>query len=258
MIIVDDGGIDNTDGVIKNIADNRIQYHKQINRGVSAARNTGASVAKGKYLIFLDSDDYLSKGYLFALHKALEHSPYAICFGVAWFLDTDKKLIKKIEAFYKLNNFGPMLSGAYAISRETFLFIGGFDGNLSYSENSDLFFRLRAHLSPQTIGQVSNEGVNIQTIAPQERAIKYSEKKFKSVKYFLEKHKSVFDRSTREFLNFKRIQALCAFQNNEMEEARKCMREAIVRDPWSIKSYLQFILLLFPTLARYYYLKRLE
>ncbi len=57
IIIVDDGSKDNTEEVIKNIDDNRIRYIKHnINRGSSAARNTGIENSKGKYIAFLDSD----------------------------------------------------------------------------------------------------------------------------------------------------------------------------------------------------------
>lgn len=62
-IVVDDGSTDNTLDVIKNLADPRIIYHRlPCNRGVNAARNAGAKLAKGRYVIFLDSDDELYPG----------------------------------------------------------------------------------------------------------------------------------------------------------------------------------------------------
>ena len=60
LIIIDDGSTDNTNEVLKKYieSDNRIQYirHK-INKGGSAARNTGIKNSVGKYIAFLDSDD---------------------------------------------------------------------------------------------------------------------------------------------------------------------------------------------------------
>jgi glycosyltransferase involved in cell wall biosynthesis len=58
LIIVDDGSTDRTAEVVSKFMDSdRIYYYIQNNKGVSSARNYGAALAKGDYLIFLDSDD---------------------------------------------------------------------------------------------------------------------------------------------------------------------------------------------------------
>lgn len=59
IIIVDDGSTDNTKDIVKKFNDSII-YFCQKNSGVSAARNRGLDLAKGDYLAFLDSDDYLT------------------------------------------------------------------------------------------------------------------------------------------------------------------------------------------------------
>lgn len=57
IIVVDDGGTDNTAEVISSISDPRIRYHKKENEERAAARNAGTALATGKYVTFLDSDD---------------------------------------------------------------------------------------------------------------------------------------------------------------------------------------------------------
>lgn len=58
IIIVDDASTDNTEEVIKTIADPRIRYIRHpTNSGGGTARNTGVKEATGKYVTFLDSDD---------------------------------------------------------------------------------------------------------------------------------------------------------------------------------------------------------
>ncbi|SPE32179.1 Glycosyltransferase family protein (fragment) [Acidobacteriia bacterium SbA2] len=58
MIIVDDASTDDTERVVGGFRDSRIRYIRhQSNRGQSAAQNTGAAAARGRFLSFLDSDD---------------------------------------------------------------------------------------------------------------------------------------------------------------------------------------------------------
>lgn len=60
-IIVNDGSTDNTREVALALAagDERIKYLEQRNKGRSAARNRGLTQANGRYIQFLDADDYL-------------------------------------------------------------------------------------------------------------------------------------------------------------------------------------------------------
>ena len=72
MILVNDGSPDNSEEIClryKEKYPENIVYIKQKNGGVSSARNTGAKVAKGEYINFLDSDDILSKN---AYKRAVE------------------------------------------------------------------------------------------------------------------------------------------------------------------------------------------
>lgn len=61
IIAVNDGSTDDSLSICDTLAaqDNRIKVFSQINGGVSKARNTGLRLAKGEYVMFLDSDDYM-------------------------------------------------------------------------------------------------------------------------------------------------------------------------------------------------------
>lgn len=73
-IIIDDGSTDTTEIKCSTIceADERIRYYKQKNAGVSKARNTGLSIAKGHYIMFLDSDDFLEDGWWHICKDAID------------------------------------------------------------------------------------------------------------------------------------------------------------------------------------------
>lgn len=59
LIIVDDGSTDDTQRVVKNFNDKRIRYFYQGNSGISAARNLGTQMARGKYIAVHDDDDLM-------------------------------------------------------------------------------------------------------------------------------------------------------------------------------------------------------
>lgn len=63
IILVDDGSTDSSGKICDEIAvkDPRIRVIHQQNSGLSAARNAGLAVAKGEYIAFVDSDDYIAQ-----------------------------------------------------------------------------------------------------------------------------------------------------------------------------------------------------
>ena len=75
IILVDDGSTDNSgkilDELIKKENNNVVLIHKD-NGGVSSARNTGLKRAKGKYIMFVDGDDFVEKNYVSSFVNLLE------------------------------------------------------------------------------------------------------------------------------------------------------------------------------------------
>ena len=63
VIVINDGSTDGTENIAKSYG-NKIIYLEQENAGPSATRNAGLHIAKGKFVAFLDADDYWSPGFL--------------------------------------------------------------------------------------------------------------------------------------------------------------------------------------------------
>lgn len=76
IIVVDDGSSDNTRQVLEPyIANSSIRYIYQVNGGLAAARNTGIRAGTGKYLCFLDQDDWLESSSLECRLALFEEHP---------------------------------------------------------------------------------------------------------------------------------------------------------------------------------------
>lgn len=83
IILVDDGSTDSSGKICDEFAqkDDRIKVIHKKNGGLSDARNAGISEAKGKYLGFIDSDDYIDKNFYEILYNVLKkyNSDISIC-----------------------------------------------------------------------------------------------------------------------------------------------------------------------------------
>jgi glycosyltransferase involved in cell wall biosynthesis len=95
LIVVDDGSTDETEKVVKSYGDARIRYFWKENEEKCVARRFGLQQATGKYVCFLDSDDYYYSDYLAFLNQ--------------WILSTQKNL-------YFTSHEGRDLSGNFTRS----------------------------------------------------------------------------------------------------------------------------------------------
>lgn len=76
LILINDGSPDGSEQICKYFEsnDSRIIYLYQENKGVSEARNYGIKVSNGKYITFVDSDDYLEYNHLSTLYSLIQKS----------------------------------------------------------------------------------------------------------------------------------------------------------------------------------------
>jgi len=75
IIVIDDGSTDSSHKIIERYVSkyNKIKYFYQKNGGAAIARNLGVGMAIGKYLMFVDSDDYIAPDALTLMVNKLEH-----------------------------------------------------------------------------------------------------------------------------------------------------------------------------------------
>jgi glycosyltransferase involved in cell wall biosynthesis len=149
IVIVNDGSDDDTDSIARGYGD-RVTYVFRQNGGLPAARNSGIHAAKGKYLLFLDSDDLLNQGAIASAVESMAGKDNRLClmgyrlFRNECFDDVEDERIPDAELDLPLallvSNPGP--PNAYLCSAAMVRSAGGFDESLRSCEDWDLWVRL--------------------------------------------------------------------------------------------------------------------
>ena len=88
IILINDGSTDNTLSIVKTFSKlhSNINIISQVNQGLSITRNNGITNAKGKYILFVDSDDVLVNNSIkMMLNIAIDNSSIKITFFIILF-----------------------------------------------------------------------------------------------------------------------------------------------------------------------------
>lgn len=104
IIVVDDGSTDQSGSILKRLAkeDKRIRLITQENKGVSEARNLGLDAAMGRYLTFVDGDDYIGRDYIRRLyHFAEQHKTQMLICGFTYVDERGNILDRVIPEDYR-------------------------------------------------------------------------------------------------------------------------------------------------------------
>ncbi len=164
IIVVDDGGTDDTEAVLGRTFGDRVRYLRKANGGVSAARNFGMAAATGAFIALLDDDDEWRPEKIARQVAAFEANP---ALGMV-ITDVERMDEHRVgfERFrrrefipvdgwvlpYVLRN--PALAPASAMfRREVFQATGGFDARLRTAEDLDFHLRVARQFQIGVIDQ---------------------------------------------------------------------------------------------------------
>ena len=155
-LVVDDGSVDNSAEIIKaHVGDDpRFRLVQGEHRGLSATRNAGVREAKGQYIAFLDGDDRWHPKFLERQLQLIQSLPpdvgavfcrsrLVLENGTPVFFQWQRAGRYDFDDFLVNNN--PARNGSSLLIRKScFADVGGFDEDLRYIEDLDMWLRIAA------------------------------------------------------------------------------------------------------------------
>jgi glycosyltransferase involved in cell wall biosynthesis/SAM-dependent methyltransferase len=198
VIVLDDGSTDDTPRVVGRISDPRLRYVWQANAGLAAARNAGAREARGRWLAFLDDDDFALEGWAETLtSEDRDENVAVVCAGVQFF--TSDGSISGRDTPHDLGSMfngahGLFLAGSFAVRRELFEDSGGFLAGMPVAHQTELGIRLATLATEQGLRVVPKERLVLGVVRrpPHERPVASPQLFYYGARWLLERHSKGF------------------------------------------------------------------
>ncbi|GAA0880880.1 hypothetical protein GCM10009119_38500 [Algoriphagus jejuensis] len=245
LILVDDGSTDNTFQLVSPfLKEIRFEYFFQENAGVSKARNLGAERATGDWLIFLDSDDELTSDALMHFKNCINsHSDSQLIVA------GNEQISPSTSVVYlpSQGEYRSFLSGSFCVSRSVFIDAGGYDSKLLFSENTELFHRIRL----QNVKISTLQVVTLTYYISKNGGSRNLQNMSDSILLILDKHRDTLSIHVKYL--YHQILGVNQMRFQNFEEARKQLFHAWTLKPYKISTLGRLLIAMFPRLARKLY-----
>ena len=232
LIIIDDGSTDNTKEVVRYYLekDLRIKFvSNSLNKGANACRNQGATLANGKYLAFIDSDNQWYKDKLIKQLEIIEDSSLNIDFVYSKEEVIDEKFVtivpRRAYSMEELRKVLPLKNvvdtSTVLMKKAIFFSVGGFDENMPRFQDWELFFRIVVVYGYN--GICVNEVLN-KNILQSDSISKSNKKLVDGILSMIKKHKAYLN-------DINLISFLFSSANNEVSYTIQKIKELYEDDP---------------------------
>jgi glycosyltransferase involved in cell wall biosynthesis len=251
-IVVDDASSDDTEQVMRQVADERFRYlRRRINQGASAARNTGIAQAKGDLVAFLDDDDEWLPTKLAKQVLLIQSLPADVGMVYCWmdYCDSRGRLVRKHRPTHRGYVFPSVLDEQRIGGCQTLLVrrsvidrVGGFDEELPRGNDGDFIRRVslkyRVDLVPEVLVRVHIGHGHVRISQPSRQGIRNA---IKGQMVKLVKFKDELRRYPRQKAN---IYATIAYHHSQLGEWSSSLvfyRKSISTFPFSAPIYAKLL-----------------
>jgi glycosyltransferase involved in cell wall biosynthesis len=157
VVVIDDGSTDRTGEILKSFTDPKLKYFYKSHTRCWDSKNMGLDKATGKFVIYVDSDDYLSSNYLkesFRLISTYKNYDYyypeklyiveedgTVTNSIWRYIDYPEDERRKLVFLYMNHTIGGIPHTGAIVKKEVFEQHGQFDGNLYNFGDTDYIVR---------------------------------------------------------------------------------------------------------------------
>ena len=249
IIVVDDASTDDTKNIISQYTDKRIRYIRHdINRGPSAARNTGIKSSKGEFIAFLDSDDEWEPDKLYHQINLFRNasSDIGCVYCGARYVNMMTMAQTDFYPRFRGNIIEPLLTAnvisgcdsTLMVRKKCFDEIGLFDEEMQSSEDWDMWLRIVQFY------KIDYVNIILVTLWQHDENISTNmDRTIKGREFLLKKNENLYNFYPYiHSLQYYHLGILC-YKNNFMAKGRRHFLEAFSlaeKTPLKIKSLLQF------------------
>jgi glycosyltransferase involved in cell wall biosynthesis len=228
VIVVDDGSHDGSLEAIRHYENSVALLALPTNLGVNEARNRGAAIARGDYLIFLDGDDLFAPWALQIYDRLfIEGPPSTIVSGARWFegvvpVFSENERPKTLEfveydSLMAKDRGSGIYTGAFVIDRRAFHDVGGWSRGIWHLDGQDLCAKL------------AYSGKAILVLSPYTMLYRmHSANSIRSVRSYVHAAHLIMDReraghypggSSKQFERYARLGGVLCFSINRLSRA---------------------------------------
>lgn len=136
IIVIDDGSTDRTEYALGLFVDDVRLIRNETNLGLPASLNRGIHSALGRYLVRVDSDDYVNANFLLFLHSFLVQNHYMDAVACDYLLVTDRE-----DVIDRVNCMERPIACGMMFRIEQLIEVGLYDENFLLHEDRDLRIR---------------------------------------------------------------------------------------------------------------------
>ena len=236
IIVINDGSTDESLSKIEALKLPKLSIHTQENKGLSAARNRGVTLARGQYVALLDADDIWKPTYLKSMFKLIENYPNHQIFGCTYKESRNGRLMDIRTSFeaqlnqesYVLDDFFSANYKQFIVDQSSLIFDRNFIKTHTFNEHIDVSEDVDYYLNYFASQQIIflNRSLMIKTYDDNDQlsSSKISKKRVPDLEHYKTRYSS--NTSIQKYIDIQlyKLAIKYTYENNRSKR-QKCMTQ---------------------------------
>jgi glycosyltransferase involved in cell wall biosynthesis len=236
IIVINDGSTDESLSKIEALKLPKLSIHTQENKGLSAARNRGVTLARGQYVALLDADDIWKPTYLKSMFKLIENYPNHQIFGCTYKESRNGRLMDIHTSFeaqlnqesYVLDDFFSANYKQFIVDQSSLIFDRNFIKTHTFNEHIDVSEDVDYYLNYFASQQIIflNRSLMIKTYDDNDQlsSSKISKKRVPDLEHYKTRYSS--NTSIQKYIDIQlyKLAIKYTYENNKSKR-QKCMTQ---------------------------------